>query len=223
MQPLHFKVLGWHAWKESAPALPLTTPSALRRRLSPLAQQTLQAAWQLPGAANARIVLSSRHGDFARTLTTFEAMVRDDAPSPADFTLMVHHALTGLLSIAQQNRQGHTALAGGRESFCYGLLEALTCLNAAPATPVLLLHYDAPLPAPFDRLDPHPAAPIAFAALLGAEGADCQFTCAPRTEDEAPSASHVEDFIRFLESPSATLRSPGERLCWQWSRHAANP
>src|SRR5690606_18468196 len=120
--------------------IPLATPSTLRRRLSPLAQQGLNAAWSLSSSGPMRIVFSSRHSEFKRTISLFESLSNYHSVSPADFTLSVHHALTGLLSIAQKNNQGVIAIAGGPESFCYGFMEALAYINEHPSEPVLLLH-----------------------------------------------------------------------------------
>ncbi len=101
----------------------------LRRRVSPLGQHALRAVWGLPESETARLVFASRHGEFGRTLSILDALVSDEGVSPADFTLSVHHALAGLLSIVRKNRQGHTAVAAGSESFFFGLLDALLCLN----------------------------------------------------------------------------------------------
>ena len=86
-------------------------PLLLRRRVSAIGQQALRAAWGLPAAAEARLIFASRHGEFSRTLSILDALANDQPVSPADFTLSVHHALAGLLSIAQRNRLGHTAIA----------------------------------------------------------------------------------------------------------------
>jgi len=91
--------------------------------------------------------------------------------SPADFTLSVHHALVGLLSIAQGNRNGHIAVAAGPESFGFGFLEAVSCLQERPAEPVIFLYYDEPLPPPYDQFDSKEARPLAVALSLSSSGA----------------------------------------------------
>jgi hypothetical protein len=195
----------------------------LRRRVSPLGQQALRAAWSLPESASARIVFSSRHGEFGRTLSILDALISRDGVSPADFTLSVHHALVGLLSIARQNRHGHTAVAAGSESFCFGLMEALACLADSPAEPVVLLHCDEPLPDPFgnhaDSVEP--ALALALVLTASGEGEALSLSTAPAAE--APhAASHALDFLGFLRGGAAEASSSGERLHWQWRRHAAH-
>jgi len=195
----------------------------LRRRVSPLGQQALRAAWSLPESAQARIVFSSRHGEFGRTLSILDALIRREGASPADFTLSVHHALVGLLSIARNNRHGHTAVAAGRESFCFGLMEALACLAENPAEPVLLLHCDEPLPEPFSDHDDGAGPPLAMALTLTAsgEGEALSLSTAPAAADAQQTVSPALDFLGFLRGGAAEASCSGERLHWRWRRHAA--
>lgn len=203
-------------------------PTLLRRRVSPLGQQALRAAWSLAASATSRVVVSSRHGEFGRTLSILENLADCTEVSPADFTLSVHHALAGLLSIAHGNRQGHTAVAAGPESFCFGMMEAVACLTEVPAEPVVLLHYDEPLPDPFSVFDEPAAAPEVLALVLAAEGpgVPLSLSCVPasangrRPASHAP-ASHAMQFLGLLETPGqGELISEGERLEWRWRRHA---
>jgi hypothetical protein len=176
----------------------------------------------LPETANARLVFSSRHGEFSRTLSLLEAVVNQHDVSPADFTLSVHHALIGLLSIVQGNQRGHTAVASGQESFCFGLLEAIACLKEKPDEPVVLIHCDESLPGPFATFNESDERPIALAVALTAKGGGEFFRLGVKVSSthEKPSASHAQDFLDFLASGSAECISVNERRQWQWTRHA---
>src|ERR1019366_5555292 len=116
-------------------------PLLLRRRISPIGQAALRVAWALPQVERARFVFASRNGEFDRTLTMLEQVAIEDGPSPADFSLGVHNALAGLLSICARNGGGHTALAAGVDSFGFGLMEAAACLLERPEDPVMLVYY----------------------------------------------------------------------------------
>jgi hypothetical protein len=148
-------------------------------------------------------------------------LARDDGVSPTDFTLSVHHALIGLLSIAQGNRLGHTAVASGAESFCYGLIEALACLKEKPNVPVMLIHCDDLLPQPFSHFNEAGETPIAIALLIANEGDGevVEFSLKP-----SPNSSHLSryanDFLQFIGSGSEQMLSIGETLQCQWNRHA---
>jgi hypothetical protein len=195
---------------------------SLRRRISPLGQAALRCAWRLPDADRARIVSASRHGEFGRTLSILESLAKGETVSPADFTLSVHHALVGLLSIAQGNRKGHTAVAAGPDSFGFGFLEALASLQEKPAEPVVLLYYDEPLPSPYERFDPATEQPLALALSLSSTGEDepIELDTGALQGSSASAGLPALTFLRFLLSEARATSWEGERLQWRWRRLA---
>jgi hypothetical protein len=235
-----FQIRGWTAWAPGrtteadwrrwanapeietlAATLETPVPVLLRRRVSPLGQAALRAAWGLPDVATARLVAASRHGEYARTLTIFDSLVARTEVSPADFTLSVHHALLGLLSIATGNRQGHTAVAAGPESFGFGLLEAAACLVERPAQPVVFLYYDEGLPAPFSDFCDAGEPPLVIALTLVAAGEPETIEIATQAggASDAPTTTRAFDFLRFLLDGRSEATSAGERLIWHWRRY----
>lgn len=165
----------WRAWAGTQqmamadPAAAIVLPMLLRRRLSPLGQALLAAALACGDAAcRARLILATRHGELSRTVNILQALSDATPPSPADFSLSVHHSLLGLLSIHTGNRHAHAAISAGGDSFVCGLLEASACLHAAPEEPVLLLFAEEALPPPYDEVFPDAAkeTPLALALLL---------------------------------------------------------
>jgi hypothetical protein len=224
-----FRVSGWAAWMpgretesawlrwagadadtEEAPTAKV--PLNLRRRVSPLGQAALRCAWNLPDASRARMVFASRHGEFGRTLSILDAIAAHAEVSPADFTLSVHHALAGLLSIAQSNRHGHTAVAAGSESFGFGLMEAVTSLVEHPAEP---------LPAPYDHFTTGLDNPLALALSLGPAdaGEGISLTISPSNGEQRTDTAL--DFLRFMLTGAREMIARGERLHWRWGRYAA--
>jgi hypothetical protein len=237
---LAFHIRGWAAWTpgleteaawrhwatgRAEPAEPASfppVPMSLRRRISPLGQAALRCAWGLPDAARARVVSASRHGEFGRTLSILESLAKGETVSPADFTLSVHHALVGLLSIAQGNRNGHTAVAAGPDSFGFGFLEAVASLQERPAEPVVLLYYDEPLPSPYEQFDRATERPLALALSLSSSGPGDPIelsTGAPQGPSE-PAGPPALAFLRFLLTDKCATVWEGERLQWRWRRLA---
>jgi hypothetical protein len=225
-------VRAWAAWTETgalahgaAGMADEPPPALLRRRVGPLGQHALRLAWGIGCSGQARLVASSRHGEFRRTLGILDSIIAAEGVSPAEFTLSVHHALAGLLSIARGNRRGHTAVAAGPESFCFGFLEAACCLAENPAEPVLLMHYDEMLPEPFTRFagETGPAMALVVALAAGGPGEAMTLRLAPGTPAGAAVADSLAGgFCRFLGDPAARdFSAAGARLTWQWSRHAA--
>jgi hypothetical protein len=208
------------AW-DRPKALPagVAVPLLLRRRVGLLGQQALRAAWNKECSVSSRLIFASRHGEFSRTLSILDALTCDEPVSPADFTLSVHHALAGLLSIARANHQGHTAIAAGRDSFGFGLLEALACLTETPSEPVILVYYDEPLPPPFSDFD-EGGDHIALALTLATtgEGSPLSMSMKPKLAGGAVSITPAQDFLRFMLSDDAHADCPGERYAWRWGR-----
>lgn len=144
-----------------------TLPMMLRRRLQPLDQALVAGALSCgTAAADARIILATRHGELQRTASILTALAAEEPPSPADFALSVHHALVGLLSIHTGNRHGHTAISAGRDSLHCGLLEAAASLANKPAADILLLFGEQTPPPPYDSLLGDEQAPQPFALVL---------------------------------------------------------
>jgi hypothetical protein len=168
-----------------------------------------------------RFVFASRHGEFDRTLGILQSLAQREPPSPADFSLSVHNALAGLLSIATRNPLGHCAIAAGPESFCYGLLEAATRLVEAPEEPIVLVFYDMPLPPPYAELLPAESEPtLALAlSLTTAVGAGQRIALGIASAQQIdPTPTPAWSFLRFMLSGAAEGGCAGARLSWRW-RH----
>jgi hypothetical protein len=198
-------------------------PAALRRRITPIGQRLLQA-----GTICARLepeplyVFASRHGEMTRTLSILTSLTSQNEMSPADFSLSVHNALVGLLSIHMQNALGHTALAGGPDTFAYGFMEALACLHEEPGRPVLYCYGDAPLPDPYaDFSDTDKGLPLVVAlALRSALPGEphLTFSAGPSVPSAGDEAGAAEIFLRFLLDGGNRAHAVGERMIWQWAR-----
>jgi hypothetical protein len=230
-----FRLVSWAGWLPGAEGLAsggavrpgAALPSSLRRRVTPIGRKALEAAWLVLAGRSEdeeppRIVLSSRHGEYGRTMGLLDSLAESGEVSPAEFSLAVHHGLAGLLSIAAGNRAGHSAVAGGGESFGYGWLEAAASL-ADGGGRVLLIHFDEPLPEPYAPVGGDRDPSVALALLLAsdrdeAEGDRLSLAFAPSDPpgDESPAVS----FARLLDGQAAEAVCVGERLTWRWCRVA---
>jgi hypothetical protein len=218
----HFKVVNWAArmpgrtsradWCAWAGGVEVSTdapppaelPMMLRRRLTPIGQAALAVAAEASPSAASRYVFCSRHGEFSRTMRLLKAVAEHEPLSPADFSVSVHNALAGILSIARQAHSGHTALANGDESFAAGLLEAAALIATGADRQVLLVYFDDDLPAPYDEIEPPDGnGALAAAMLFGTSdeaGTAVRVTLEP-TDGRPPGPKHQAlDFLRFLAS-----------------------
>ena len=219
IKPTGFRVARWAAWTpEFDNSETAGVPPSLKRRVGKTGQKALSAAWKLD-AKNARIIFSSRHGDFSRSLSLIDSLAKTGEVSPADFTLSVHHGLVGLLSIAQINRRGHTAISAGTESFCYGLLEAVACLKENPDEQVMLIHCDEVLPAPFAQFNEPGEQNIALALLLD-NGNEFSLSAHKTENKKSISSAPAQDFLQLLRSDIKEKTSICETAEWHWMKNA---
>jgi len=226
---VRFRVEAWAGWFAPndhlehggllAPSRPL--PGLLRRRITPVGRRALEAAWAvLPDGPMPRLVLSSRHGEYDRTFGLLSELAASGTVSPADFSLSVHHALAGLLSIATGSTAGHTAVSSGAESFGFGLIEAAACAEE-DQDGAILLHFDAPLPDLYRPVAEPPPPALALALRLGAPGAGAglgiDLTLRPAAEPVAAPDGLAGSFLALLRG-AAAVSGEGARFTWQWSR-----
>jgi len=195
----------------------------LRRRASPFGQKMVDSAAACGEALkDARYVLASRHGELGRMIGILRALDAGELPSPAEFSMVVHHALTGLLSIGAGNTRGHTALAAGLDTFGFGLMEAVSCLAERPHEPVLVLYGDQAMPGEYSAFaDDDLGLPVVVALALRAPQAGdavIVFEASPRAELGAPSCCAAAAFLRFLITAAPTAAVGGCRMDWRWSR-----
>jgi hypothetical protein len=200
----------------------------LRRRAGVLGQKAISTALGCAGESD-RYILASRHGELARTVGLLSSLADEETPSPAEFSMSVHHAIAGLLSIHTGNRQGHSAVAAGVDTFACGLLEALAVIATEPGASVLLVYYDAPLPDAYAELDSlgDPEQPLILALRISApteKTAAYAFDRSPAAEPRSGSAIRSDqaplDFLRFLLSDAVSTRSAGARMDWECRRVA---
>jgi hypothetical protein len=195
----------------------------LHRRATPLGQKIIASAIACGEVVrNARYVLASRHGEFSRLLGILDTLAVGEQPSPAEFSMSVHHALAGLLSIHIGNTKGHIALAAGAGTFGMALLEAAACLAEEPDSAVLLLYGDEPLPGPYATFaDECGSLPLVAAFALASAAADERgIVIEPDLEhgrgDSATYGCAARDFLKFLLSNAQSGRWQGERVRCRW-------
>lgn len=222
----------WIAWlrgekihKDEAAQVAVTLPTMLRRRISVIGQMAFRASYALSENRTVRFIFCSRHGEFQRTLNILKSLAAQEPVSPAEFSLSVHNALAGLLSIAWKNTAGHTTISAGADSFGSAMLDTIACLKSQPADPVMVVYFDDLLPEPYDALGDPDETCFALAMLLGAprnDGADLTISFEPRARANASlsASGQALDFLRFILSGESERISIGERLQWRWQRGA---
>lgn len=174
-------------------------PAMQRRRLSRLAKLALNSVLQALDACNVDyIVWVSQYGDEAKTLNILEDVLRNQTPSPTQFSTSVHNAISGLYSILCQDATTATSLAG---SWNDGLIEAYAWLKTQPeARQVLLVYYDDALPEIY--IEHHPFSAFAMAAMISLAPANLILT--PKHTNATPAYQQALAFNTFWTNPEQT-------------------
>ena len=174
-------------------------PAMQRRRLSRLAKLALNSAIQTLNTHKVDyIVWVSQYGDEAKTLNILADVLREQTPSPTQFSTSVHNAISGLYSILCQDATPATSLAG---SWNDGLIEAYAWLKTRPeARQVLLVYYDEALPDIY--IEHQPFAAFAMATMISLAPANLMLT--PKHTDATPAYQQALAFNTFWNNPEQT-------------------
>jgi len=221
----------WLAWAkapyrigEGADPAVAAMPAMLRRRAGFLGKMALEVAYAcLDGRTDVPTVFCSRHGEVTRAVDLLGELALGEALSPTAFGLAVHNASAGLFSIARADRANHIALAGAGATVEHGVLEACALL-ADGAPQVLLVAYDAPLPALLSGFEDCDEQPYAWAWLMTPAAGDVISLSLDAPGDaSAPAPDAMPAGLQVLRFQLSGARRH-QRICgaqrWTWARHA---
>jgi hypothetical protein len=203
-------------------------PAMLRRRAGLLGKMALEVAYQcLDGRTDVPTVFCSRHGEVSRALELLTDLARGEPLSPTAFSMSVHNATAGLLTIARADRANHVALAAGAATIEHAVIEACGLL-ADGAPMVLLVASDCRLPdlfLPFQECEeqPHAWAWLMKAAAEGdAEGGGEAIALRWSASAQAPASGMPGGLAvaAFLLGGADRMERCDGRLRWRWSRDA---
>ena len=197
-------------------AIPKRLPMMLSRRMSLGSRYAVECGLELLERHNVdAIVNASRHAETPRGEKSLIAIAKNESPSPTDFTMSVHNAASGILTIHKKLTVPVTSVAAGANTLEAAFFEAVNFLNDAKET-VLVLSYENLLPEILgERL---PAVKETFAvALLLQKGNELKGT-SEAIEEFEPETSDMLQWIEGVASGSSlfTVRS-GARL-WTWRK-----
>lgn len=222
---IKFSISDWCGWIQQDPAEPATTigertlirrseapdvstiPAMLRRRLNLLGRAAASQLLSLPGSdgSNTAIVYCSRHGDIERTLSILQDLASDAPVSPMNFSLAVHNAVSGILSIHGGVTANISSIAAGREGLVPALLEAAGMLSSGYRRVICLL-CDVSLPEIYRSPSYRPEQAFAACFALSVdEGTALTLEYAGMTSNDSqpvPASTPPLCFVEFLSTGS---------------------
>lgn len=202
-------------------------PAMRRRRAGFLGKMALEVAYRCldgrgDGAGDIPTVFCSRHGEVSRALELLSDLARGEALSPTAFSMSVHNATAGLLTIARGDRANHIALAAGAATIEHAVIEACGLL-ADGAERVLLVASDCQLPElflPFQECEEQPHA-WAWLMTAPADGGDA-ISLRWSASDDAPSSGMPGGLAvaAFHLGGASRMERCDGRMRWSWNRDA---
>jgi hypothetical protein len=215
----------WRAWfqdeakrdtqNDSSPKLK-DIPPLLRRRFSTLGKYAAGAVLnQQLDASQLATVFASRHGDTPLTLSLLEDIGRHQPLSPTGFSLAVHNAVGGLLSIAKNDQSAMTAIASTENLVLSTFHEALAQLQSYKQ--VLCVIYDVPLPDLYTAFSDSLPFPLAISFVLTREDGEGSLLTLEQSNSALPEVSSEQsmiDLVAFLSGCKQQLCLPFRGRSW---------
>ena len=203
-------------------------PASLRRRMTRLSKIGLYAAHHALGGRNpadVHTVFASRYGENLLTTRLLLEMAQGEEMSPMGFSMSVHNTTSGLFSITEKSQAPSTAVAGFRDSFFNGVIEALGQMEARPEIDVLLVINEEPIHEIYQSFIENLEVPYGLALYLtrggagvnvrGTLGAGRHFSQSEKDPSELPQALK---FLKWMLSDAPSVEFDRGARRWTWEK-----
>jgi hypothetical protein len=195
-------------------------PLMLRRRLNLLGRACgSEILKHLTNNEIMPIVYCSQHGDIERTTKVLNELADDQPVSPMHFSLAVHNAICGILSIQTGLTSNISTIAAGQEGLVPVLLEAAGILLSGTKK-VLCVICDVTLPEIYRDDQSLPKIPYAISFIVSkSEGINLTLTQLPRYTEKQKTNQLPTCLIEFLSSDKTELLINHNEATWKLARY----
>lgn len=226
----HFTIKNWLYWgtdyvdSQTATAVSDKThnlsdiPALQRRRLPEVAKRIHRFAQALANEQTP-IIYASHNGEISQTLSIIRSFSGD--VSPAKFSLSVHNAIAGLLSVTHKNCQSYQAIDSLSGLIETAVVEAVGLLTQHET--VGIVYHDETLPTELMHKDDSnaPTTQVLGLKLQRGQVYQLQKTPAPRQQPADKMTmefTNIQGIADFLRSEKKVLCNRYANTTWQWSR-----
>ena len=195
-------------------------PPMLRRRLNSLGRSCgSQILKHLANREIMPIVYCSQHGDIERTMRSLNELTDNQPVSPINFSLSVHNAICGILSVQTSLTSNISTIAAGQEALVPVLLESAGILLSG-AKKVLCVICDVTLPEIYQDKQSLPKIPYAISFIISkSEGVNLTLTQLPLHSKKQKVNQLPMQLIKFLSSDEIELLVNHNEETWKLARH----
>lgn len=225
----------WVLWANNQPTNSFSddlnisdVPAMLRRRLSNLGKMALACANDTEQSIPQRPSLfCSRHGELARSIGLLTSLAQGELLSPTQFSLSVHNAIGGMLSINRKDPSNITAIAAAENMVPTALLEASLIMQEQGCDEILVVIYDDALPEPYSTQTAVPDPAYALALVLTNVASEIELdlsivlplkTAINKETVDGQTEPQAFSFIRFLLGQESLLQLANPQTCYQLNK-----
>lgn len=205
--------------KKELPLLEWVSPMQ-RRRLSAFTKMALYCGYNAAvDDENIAVVFSSRHGDLHKTSTLLGDLAQSHSLSPTAFSMSVHNASAGLLSILTGNKASSNTVSAGRDSFFMAIVDAYAKLSSGMCDKVLIVHCEQALPDVYLPFKDERQVDHAMAFVMSKdinEGIELSLKCLPINQKNIDNNTLPQSlcFLASLQEKSLSTRILGCNKEW---------
>ncbi len=222
-----FSIEQWAAWDLSGEGELAAFPACLngvpamagvgamvKRRMPIMAK----AMYELSDAdAHMPTVYASKNSELTRTIKLIRQFGGD--LSPALFSMSVHNAIPGLLSVVRQDHSPYTVIDSMSGVVEMAVLEAVSLLKQYPA--IKVMYFEEPTVTEFKQLNVTSDLGVVLKLIVTA-GDSISLRHEPPAKPSIPadqSNTHIKKQLAFLQGDSNRFVHQYARLSWLWERH----
>lgn len=231
---ISFAISEWSGWKSNANSTNSgeenyltiaedpdvsSIPPLLRRRLNLQGRSCASEILKhIKKGENMPVVYCSQHGDIERTFKSLEGAAKGEPTSPMNFSLSVHNAILGVLSIHLGLTSSISSISSSQQGLVPVLLEAMGILMSG-ADKVLCVLCDVALPAIYfdEQSLPRNSYAISF-IVTKSEGINLNLK---QSEDEVNTKNNKQmptALIKFLSSEKNEIHLNHNGLTWKLAK-----
>ncbi len=194
-------------------------PPLLRRRLNSLGRSCASEVLQhIKKDENIPVIYCSQHGDIERTYKILKEAAKGEPASPMNFSLAVHNAILGVLSIHLGLTSSINSISSSQQGLVPVLLEASGILMSG-AEKVLCILCDVSLPAIYFDEQSLPRNSYAMSFIVTkSEGTSLSLLQSKEKVNMKKTEQMPTELIKFLSSEEKEIYLNHNGLKWKLAR-----
>ena len=230
---ISFAISEWSGWKSNTSSADLeqdyltitenpdisSMPPLLRRRLNLLGRSCASEILKhIKQGEKMPVVYCSQHGDIERTFKSLEGAAKGELTSPMNFSLSVHNAILGVISIHLGLTSSISSISSGQQGLVPVLLEAMGIIISG-ADKVLCVLCDVVLPAIYfdEQSLPRNSYAISF-VVTKSKGINLNLKQSEGGSEIRNSKQMPTTLIKFLSSEKNELHLNHNGLIWKLAK-----